>query len=224
MSNKEYWEKGYVAPNVESFVFRFYGRVLKPDFNLGGRYERLLDFGCGQGATVNFFAQQGFNARGVDISQTDISVARIRYPQLASHFTVCDPDPSNNDFYGFPEDVAVVTAIQSLYYFSDTDFDICMERIYRSMRKGGIFYATMMGIGQKQFYDNSKEYKDGLRRVNFKTDRYEVKDYFVSFTNDRAHLLDRFSMFKPVHVGFYAQRFREDEEEGFHYTFCGIKE
>lgn len=223
-SNKDYWEKGYTAPNVESFVFRFYGRVLKPEFDLGRGYENLVDFGCGQGATVNFFTKQGFNARGVDISRTDIEIAKIRYPHLATHFDVCDPDPSNNDFYGFPKDVSVVTAIQSLYYFSNTDFDICMEKIHRSMRKGGVFYATMMGVGQKQFFNNSEEYQDGLRRVSFKTSRYEVKDYYISFTNDKSHLLERFKMFKPVHIGFYAQKFREDEEEGFHYTFCGIKE
>ena len=31
--NSKYWEKGYHAPNVESFVFRFYGRILVNDFN-----------------------------------------------------------------------------------------------------------------------------------------------------------------------------------------------
>lgn len=223
-SNKEYWQRGYMAPNVESFVFRFFGRVLKAELNLGDKHEKLVDFGCGQGATVNFFSQLGFNAHGVDISETDIEIAKIRYPNISNHFSICDPDPSKVEFYGFPEDVSVVTGIQSFYYFSDEDFEICMDKIYRSMKKGGIFYATMMGPGQKQFYNNSEEYKNGLRKVNFKTSRYEVKDYFISFTMDEDHLRRRFKMFKPLHVGFYSQRFRNDEEESHHFTFCGIKE
>ena len=38
--NSKYWEKGYHAPNVESFVFRFYGRILVHDFNITGKKKR----------------------------------------------------------------------------------------------------------------------------------------------------------------------------------------
>ena len=30
--NKDYWDKGYVATNVESHVFRMFGRILKYEF------------------------------------------------------------------------------------------------------------------------------------------------------------------------------------------------
>ena len=34
-----------------------------PDFGLDGRGgERLLDFGCGQGLAIDFFARKGFDA------------------------------------------------------------------------------------------------------------------------------------------------------------------
>jgi SAM-dependent methyltransferase len=221
--NKEYWEKGYNAVNVDHMVFRFYGRILKPQFNMGGNWERLVDFGCGQGSSVNFFHDQGFNVRGVDISENDINVAKIRYPHLAKDFLMCAPDPRENDYYGFAEDVSVVTAIQSLYYFSDEDFQICMDKIYRSMRKGGVFFATMMGENSREFYDNSTELKDGLRVVNFKNQRIDVKNYCMSFIKDEEHLKRKFSMFTPVHTGYYSAKFRNEEGDGFHYTFCGIK-
>src|SRR4051812_25004417 len=98
--NKTYWEKGYNAVNVDHPVFRFYGRILVQDFPeaLGGK---LVDFGCGQGAAVDFFVRHGFNACGVDISQNDISVGQIRYPNIASRLKVVDPDPRRNAFYGF---------------------------------------------------------------------------------------------------------------------------
>lgn len=221
--NKVYWEKSYNAFNVDHPVFRFYGRVLKPQFGLEGNGERLVDFGCGQGAAVNFFSQQGFHTRGVDISESDLAVAKIRYPHIARCFSVCAPDPKENEYYGFAEDVAVVTAIQSLYYFSDQDFQTCVEMLYRSMRPGGVFFATMMGEKAREFFDNSTEFKDGLRVVNFQNDRLEVKDYYMSFIKDENHLRRKFGMFKPVHIGYYAAKFRNDEGDGFHYTFCGVK-
>ena len=81
--NRAYWERGYNAVNVDHPVFRFYGRILKPDFGLGGNWERLVDFGCGQGAAVSFFQKHVFHARGVDVSETDIAAAKIRFPHIA---------------------------------------------------------------------------------------------------------------------------------------------
>lgn len=222
--NKAYWEKGYNAVNVDHMVFRFYGRILKPDFGITGQYEPLLDFGCGQGAAVNFFAKQGFNARGVDISETDIGVAKIRYPHIADSFIVCDPDPRNNECYGFGEDIAVVTAIQSLYYFTDTDFNLCIEKIYAAMRPGAVIFATMMGEKSRMFFENSEEVGDGLRMVNFKNERIQINNYCISFIKDEAHLERKFKMFKPVHMGYYAAKYRTGEGDSFHYTFCGVKE
>ena len=69
--NYKYWQKGYDAPNVESFIFRFYGFYLKKRKNL-----KLLDFGCGQGAAVNFFNTVKVNSIGVDISEIDIKSAK----------------------------------------------------------------------------------------------------------------------------------------------------
>lgn len=48
--NLEYWQEGYEADNVESFVFRPYGRIFKYEFGLDGSHgEKLLDWGCGGG-------------------------------------------------------------------------------------------------------------------------------------------------------------------------------
>lgn len=204
--NKEYWEKGYPAYNVDHNVFRAFGRVLK-DYPKG----KLLDFGCGQGATVNFFNQVGYKAYGVDISENDINAAKIRYPYLSNQFKVCDPDPALSD-YG--EGYAVITAVQSLYYLSDEDFKICMKKLYDSLEEGGIFYATMMGTKSKEFFDNSKPYKGNLRVVNFKNERLNVKNYYMFFIENEEDLKNKFKMFEPLHIGYYCAKFRNDEGDG----------
>jgi len=45
----------------------------------------------------------------------------------------------------------------------------------------------------------------------------------VNFTDSEDDLRRKFALFEPLHVGFYAAKYRIDEGEGFHYTFVGRK-
>jgi cyclopropane fatty-acyl-phospholipid synthase-like methyltransferase len=183
----------------------------------------LLDFGCGQGAAVEFFNRQGFQSFGVDISTTDLSVARARYPEIRSRFAKIDSKPDINDRF-FDIDFDVIIAIQSLYYYSDEDLKIRMESIYKMLEPNGVFYATMMGTKNEQYYKNSDPYQDGLRQVNFETNRdLAVEDYYVNFTDSEDELMDKFDMFEPNNIGFYSAKWRSDELKGHHYTFVGTK-
>ena len=222
--NKKYWQRGYMAPNVDHNVFRFYGRILRPQFGLTGENcETLLDFGCGQGAAVDYFNRQGFQSFGVDISTTDLNVARARYPEIQSRFAEVDPQPDTNDEF-FDMNYDVIIAVQSLYYYSDEDFNTRMESIYKMLKPNGIFYATMMGTECEQYYQNSEPYQDGLRKINFDTNRdLKVRDYYVNFTNSEDELVRKFDMFEPVHIGFYSAKFRSDEPKSHHFIFVGTK-
>lgn len=223
--NKDYWEKGYHAINVDRPAFLLQGRILRPQFALphADGSSRLVDFGCGQGAVLNYFHMQGYNAVGVDISDADLAIGRARHPHIAGKFLRCEPHPDDNLFYGHESNVDVVTAIQALYYFTDTHLQACLEKIYVSMKPGGVFFATMMGEESKEFFNNSQPYEDGLRVVNFRNERLNVQDYYISFIKDEDHLKSKFSMFKPVHIGYYSTKIRQDEGDGFHFTFCGVK-
>ena len=224
--NSDYWGKGYSAPMVDHHTFRFYGRILKHEFNLPKNNTSLLDFGCGQGAAVNYFNSLKFNAYGVDISHADISAAKIRYPHIADSFSLCDADPSMHvDRYGGLEKYDVVTGFQAFYYFSKTRFNILMQKIYDQMNQGGIFFATMMGTKEEVFFENSSPTEDEwIRSVNFSNGRIKCKDYYMFFVKDEDDLCKKFEMFKPLHLGYYSAKFVTNEGSGFHYTFCGIKE
>ncbi|MBT6047497.1 MAG: methyltransferase domain-containing protein [Candidatus Scalindua sp.] len=222
-SNDEFWQYGYEAENVESYVFRPYGIILKYELGIdGSKNEKLLEFGCGQGAACQFFKSKGFDVYGIDISNVDINRCQQKMPDIASHFEVIDPKPEESDVF-FGGEYDVVVGIQSLYYYTNTDMQTRLISLYNQMRKGAVIYATM--IGTKMFYyDYSTEYKDGLRKVDFSKPRIQVKDYFVNFTSSESELEQKFSMFKKLHIGSYTQNFREDEGVSFHYTFVGQKE
>src|SRR5712692_12005697 len=107
--NARYWAGAYDAPNVESFIFRFYGRILKFDFGIdGSNHERLLDFGCGQGAALQYFDRLGFECCGVDIAANDIAVARQYLPHRAEHLMAISPQPDEHKvFFGRAFDIVI---------------------------------------------------------------------------------------------------------------------
>jgi len=225
--NVAYWEKGYNAPMVDHHMFRFYGRILKPYFNLPalGSTTSLLDFGCGQGAAVNYFTSLKFDAYGCDISTHDIGVAKTRFSNIANAFSLCDPDPKKVELYGPLPKYDIITGFQSLYYFSKPDFQALMGKLYDQLKPGGVFFATMMSVKSSEFYDNSAPTADEwLRAVNFSNSRVKCKDYYIFFVESEEDLKSRFSMFKPLHIGYYCAKLTSDEGDGFHYTFCGVKE
>jgi hypothetical protein len=92
----------------------------------------------------------------------------------------------------------------------------------RAYRERG-YQDPMMGEQCEEFFADSTPGPDGLRCVNFKNDRLTVSNYFISFIRDEAHLKQKFAMFRPVHIGHYTQKLRNDEGDGFHWTFCGVK-
>lgn len=218
---KNYYSMGYEAENVESFVFRPYGSVFKYEFGLGGKNEKMLDFGCGQGAALAFFKRKGFNVYGVDVSKPDIEVCKMRMVDIPTHFTDVDPKPNANDIF-FGGEFDLITAIQSLYHYSNTDMETRLQSLYNMMKPGAIIYATMM-TKKHWYYECSKEYKDGLREVTIKSDRLNISDYFVNFVETQEEVVEKFHLFEKKHLGYYSHKFREDEGDREHFTFIGVK-
>jgi len=218
--NYDYWQKGYYAPNVESYVFRMWGHVLQYEFPEPDKC-RMLDYGCGQGAALSFFNQLGFNVYGVDISRTDIKILQKRMNHIADQFSIVDSIPSESDSW-WGGDFDLVTAFQSLYFYSDIDMQIRLRSLYNQLKPGGIIYATMMGT-KNYCYEHSQPYKNGLRSVSLKNQRHEIDNYFVNFIDSKAELIKTFSMFEKMHTGYYDSCFREDEGCHFHWIYVGKK-
>src|SRR5262249_29146738 len=166
--NAKYWANTYDAPNVESFIFRFYGRILKFDYGIdGSNHERLLDFGCGQGGALNYFDKLGFNCFGVDIAANDIAAAQRRMPHIADHLMVINPEPDEENIF-FRGGFDVVISIQTLDFLSNTDFSQAIKCLWNNMKPGAKIYASMNGWNM--YYRNHGEYVgDGLWHVKVNT-------------------------------------------------------
>jgi SAM-dependent methyltransferase len=219
--NAKYWANTYDAPNVESFIFRFYGRILKFDYGIdGSNHERLLDFGCGQGAALNYFDKLGFDCFGVDIAANDIAAAQGRMPHIADQLMTVDPKPDEQNVF-FDGGFDVIISIQTLDFLSNTDFAQAIKCLWNNMKPGAKIYASMNGWNM--YYRNHGEYAgDGLWHIKFTTSRVNY-DLFLNFVKSKEEMNEKFSLFKPVYLDYYDSSFREEGSE-LRYTFFGVKE
>jgi len=221
-TNSRYWDGRYQASNVESFIFRFYGRILKFDYGIdGSKHERILDFGCGEGGALSYFDKLGFDCFGVDIARNDVKAAQAHMPHIASQFKVIDPKPDENQMFFEGIKFDVVISIQTLDFLSNSDFEKAIRCLYNNMKPGAKLYASMNGWDM--YYRKYGEYVgDGLWHVKFKTGRLNY-DLFLNFIKSKDEMREKFKLFKPVYLDHYDSSFREEGSE-FRYTFFGIKE
>ncbi len=226
--NTDYWSQSYFAPNVESFIFRMYGRILRHDFGIDGSGgEKVLDFGMGQGGALAFFHRLGFNVFGVDIAENDVEVARRNIPERANQFKVISAQPDRHLVF-FPDIVVppddgfdIVISIQTLDFLSNTDFEEAIGAIYKNMKPGAKIYASMNGW-QMYYRNHATPAGDGLWHVQFNNGRVDY-DLMLNFVENREAMKERFKLFKPIYLDHYDSSFREEGSE-FRYTFFGVKE
>lgn len=218
--NQRYHEQQYAAgyghEYPESHVIRLYHRILASELNLTGiGAPRLLDFGCGTGASAAFFATKGFDVHGIDTSARAVEACRRRLPDTADQFQVIKPDPKTDD-WPFDAPFDIVFSNQVLYFLCDRDLQKCLELLLTHLAPNGIFIATMIGT-QHYLHRHSTPDEDGLRRVKTKTEN--DPPLFIRFTESKDHLRSQFASLEPIHIGHYDVNLRDDS--GFHYVFIG---
>jgi 2-polyprenyl-3-methyl-5-hydroxy-6-metoxy-1,4-benzoquinol methylase len=232
--NLSFWDRKYSSPNVESFVFRLKS-VLLDKFCKFYKYQtyKILDFGCGEGANVMFFNKNyGFIPYGVDISSVSINVCKKKTKKFKKNFKIIDPKPSEK-LNLFNEKFDLVIAIQSLYYMSDKDLQICLKCLYNHLKPGGMIFASMMGVKNNSYYNlfsNKKKNSDGLTLVDLRTDKFYKKrqkgntySHYINFIKNKEELERKFKIFKKKAIGFYDSDYESLNSSLFHYTYLGKK-
>lgn len=121
----------------------------------------LLEIGCGPGANIWFFAREGFNAVGVDGSETAIKQAkeRLSNEKLHAKFLTCDIIKlpfGESEFDGVIDN-------ECLYCNNEQNTLLILSEISRVLKKDGLFYSrtfsTEMFIGE-QLYSDKFEYSN----------------------------------------------------------------
>lgn len=230
-ANSEYWSQAvYDNPNVESYVFRIYGRVIKYQFGLDGSGgEKILEFGCGSGGSAKFFDSQGFDVYGVDQSKIDIGRCWQRLPHKTDNFKVVSPVCKVMDRWFGSTTFKIIASFQVLYYLNDVDLKARVQSLYDMLEPGGLFIATMMHKSS-WYFEMSEPYEKGLRFVKFHRDQdigrpgLVRNDHYINFTADELDLKAKFNIFNPIHTsGYYDGIYRDDQGSEKHLVFIGQK-
>jgi len=156
-------------PNED--IIRFCARLIKKrltydTYEIKRNVEHVLDVGCGNGRHVVFFAQQGFNVSGIDISEKAIEWAKdwCNREGLNADLRVADIKRLPYEDHSF--DVAVSHGV--LDHIPMDDARHAVEEVYRVVKPGGLFYCDLRSVEDfecgsgKQVGPNTFGYHAGL--------------------------------------------------------------
>lgn len=216
---EEKYREGYGIVYPESHIIRIHKHIL--DWELGIDSGRIFDFGCGSGAHVKYFADQGFIPYGCDTSATAIEQCKKHMPEYADHFFITparNPDllrlVGRNEFNIFLSN-------QVLYYLGDDGIRNIVTQAHSLLKPGGLFIVTMMAYSCWYARYITGEVGD-FKKVEMDTAR-QKETMFINFKR-KEELTDLFKPFKKLHVGSYGSHIREEEGSTDHWIFVGIRE
>jgi len=96
--------------------------------------SRALDYGCGNGSMTDWLARKGFDAVGVDISESGIEAGRKTFPRITFSTDVSAESLAQLG----PFDLALCTEVIAHCYMPSAD----LEKIFNSLRPGGMLLLT----------------------------------------------------------------------------------
>jgi SAM-dependent methyltransferase len=138
------------AVNMEQLYAEFLPLVPK-----GGN---ILDAGCGSGRDSAYFQKRGFQVAAFDVSPEIAALASKLIAQPVRVMTFLDVE--------FRDEFDAVLACASLLHVAQTDMNNALERLTRSLRVGGVLYASFKyGSGERErggrFFNDYDETKLG---------------------------------------------------------------
>lgn len=190
----------YPRESVVKFSARYLKRRVGIEvYDAKKHIKKILDVGCGNGRHVMFFAEQGYDVHGFDISSEAIEVANawLVQKQLKANMSVGNVD--NMFFEDESFDVVISDGVLDHIHFSDAKK--VMENIRRICVKGGYVHITLRSTDDSEFGRGDKVddntfllqegYEKGIIQRYFDLD--DIKELFKEFNVfDVEHHIDEY--------------------------------
>jgi SAM-dependent methyltransferase len=161
--------------------------------------NRILDAGCGNGRHIVFFAEQGFNVYGIDISREAIEIAKAWLVQkgLKADLRVGDIKklPFDDEFF----DAIISFGVLDHITFSNAKKAI--KEIKRVLMPGGYLFITLRSTESSEFGRGKKVAKNTF----VLKEGYEkglIQHYF-----DLEEIKELLEGFKIFDIELYEQKF-----------------
>jgi len=150
----EYYDKNaiaFFAGTVNIDMSSLYKRVeayLKPN-------AHILDLGCGSGRDSKYFLNRGYHVTAVDGSEQLCQLASEVIGQEVLHLRFRD--------LNFHEEFDAVWACASLLHVEKGQMTAVLQRIFKSIKPGGILYASYK-YGDTQRIKDNRLFNDYMER------------------------------------------------------------
>lgn len=163
MSWDHIWEKVFNSQEWGKYPSESLIRFVAKNFYQKDRAKiKILEVGCGPGANIWYLAREGFDAYGIDGSQSAIlqSTKRLEKEGLRAHLSVGDivQLPYSSDFFD-----AVIDQ-ECVYCNSKKDSEKILQGVKKVLKPNGLFYsrtfASEMYVGQKNNKAGDFEFTD----------------------------------------------------------------
>jgi ubiquinone/menaquinone biosynthesis C-methylase UbiE len=175
----EFWNKnpcGGQWQRYQDFI-SWINRTEPYIFRLLDRYDwknkRILEVGCGQGSTLNYFPSLGAIAFGIDMSEDSLLNARKGAKELgcADQIALCIGDAERLPFEDGVFDAVICLGV--LHHTIDTHGGI--RDIFRVLKRGGVALVMLYRSGNPKWWTTLL-----LRRISFLFDRIQGKRYVIA--------------------------------------------
>jgi len=207
--NRKLWEQryrqgqgriSYPFDEVVGFMLSRYPADRRPQ-------TTVLDFGCGPGNHLWFFAESGFDASGVDSSETAVGLAREAVARVQQDFDPAKIKVSGDDGLPFDDDMFdVVIDRSSLGQNRAADIPGLVAEIHRVLKPGGTYFGINFsdhhphldhghnyGSGDFGDFESGKFKGIGVRHFFSVA---EIFDLFSDFDIEDIRVLDSRSLFE----------------------------
>jgi len=162
MKNTTLYKKYHVDRHWDShptvYAERFCDLLSGKDF-----HDRLVDLGCGSGRDVQVFADHGFDAIGIDLSESDVQIARTDHPK-------CRFDMMDIERLTFSDgSIGGYFMINVIHY---VDQERTIDQIFRTLKVDGyLFVHFNLAIVDE---DSHVDYSQDEKAIRSLVSRFEV--------------------------------------------------
>jgi len=135
----------------------------------------IMDLGCGSGRDSKYFLSRGYHVTAVDGSEQLCQLASAVIGQEVLHLRFCDLD--------FHEEFDAVWACAALLHVEKDQMTAVLQRIFRSIKPGGVLYASYKYGDTQRIKDNRlfNDYMEmDLEMLFSGIDDAVVKEWWIS--------------------------------------------
>lgn len=180
---------------------------------------RILDAGCGTGASTWYLAREGFSAYGIDGSRTAITLAeqRLKAEGLKAEFAIGDlvKLPYPDEYFDGVIDIACVEC-NTL-----TNIKQIIREIYRVLRFGGKFFSMAVSVGSYGYGEGDRIERNTF--TNIKVGPYNGQGKIHFFTEPEIRRLLASNEFKNVEVERSARTVNNQKTKIVHWVVTAQK-